>query len=179
MEFLATRNHVFSFKAITVDRAGVKSVDAALQQLFFHLLIRGVEHEHQTGRAPLPRTLQLWKDLEEPGRDKLFMAALRERVLAVGASRFGGSLLAEESVATDSKGKLLIQVADLYTSSINRVLNAEGKRTGSKDVFADHFLGVLGMPAGPQEADAIGDMTTLVSVALRRCSFVLAPRTAG
>jgi hypothetical protein len=69
---MAARNTVFSFKAISVERAGVKNVDEGLRELFFHILVRGIEHEVSTGRGPLPRALQLWKDLEEPGRDKLF-----------------------------------------------------------------------------------------------------------
>jgi hypothetical protein len=155
---MAARNTVFSFKAISVERAGLKSVEDALQELFFHLLVRGVEHEAATGRGPLPRALQLWKDLEEPGRDKLLMAALRERIRTVGAAQYRGELSAEEFTATDSKGKTLIQIADLYTSSINRVLNGEGK-DNPKDVFARYFLRTLGMPDGPQDAEQNGDMT--------------------
>lgn len=160
---LATRNAVFSFKAVSVERAGIKSVDDALQQLFFHMLVRGVEHEASTGRGPLPRALQLWKDLEEPGRDKLFMAALRQRIQDVGATQFDGALTAEEFTATDSKGKTLIQVADLYTSSINRVLNGEGK-DAAKDKFARYFLEPLGLPDGPRDSEQTGDMTIHISL---------------
>lgn len=161
---LVTRNAVFSFKALTVERAGVKSVDDALREMFFHLLVRGVEHEHATGRAPLPRSLMLWKDREEIGRDKLFLAALKERMLSVSGTRFGGNLYLDEFVSTDSAGKLLIQVADLYTSSINRVLNAEGKRTGAKDQLADYLLNALGLPKGPQDVEQAGDMASLIAL---------------
>jgi hypothetical protein len=160
---MAARNTVFSFKAISVERAGIKNVDEALQQLFFHMLVRGVEHEVSTGRGPLPRALQLWKDLEELGRDKLFLAALRQRIHDVGATQFGGALTAEEFTPTDSKGKTLIQVADLYTSSINRVLNGEGK-DNPKDKFARYFLELLGLPEGPSEKEQTGDMTIHVSL---------------
>jgi hypothetical protein len=160
---MAARNTVFSFKAISVERAGVKSVDDALQQLFFHMLVRGVEHEVETGRGPLPRALQLWKDLEEPGRDKLFLAELRQRIRDVGTTQFDGKLTAEEFTPTDSKGKTLIQVADLYTSSINRVLNGEAK-DGAKDKFARHFLKQLGLPDGPSTEENAGDMTIHVSL---------------
>jgi hypothetical protein len=128
------------------------------------LLVRGVEHEHQTGRGPLPRSLQVWKDLEEPGSDKLFLAALKERVLAAGAARFENQLGTEEFTAVDSKRSTLVQVADLYTSSINRVLNAEGQRTGPKDEFADYLLDLLGVPHGPETAEQVGDMATLISL---------------
>jgi len=162
-DLMAERNTVFSFKAISVERSGLKSLDGALQELFFHLLVRGIEHEVQTGRGPLPRSLQLWKDLEEAGRDKLLMAALREKIQSVGTTRFAGGLTAEEFTATDSKGKTLIQIADLYTSSINRVLNGEGKDS-PKDQFARYFLGKVGMPEGPRESEQVGDMSIHISL---------------
>jgi hypothetical protein len=160
---MAARNTVFSFKAISVERAGVKNVDDALQQLFFHMLVRGVEHEVATGRGPLPRALQLWKDLEEPGRDKLFLASLRQKIRDVSSTHFDGRLIAEEFTSTDSKGKTMVQVADLYTSSINRVLNGEGKDT-PKDRFARYFLNILGLPEGPRNEEHVGDMTIHVSL---------------
>jgi hypothetical protein len=55
-------------------------------------------------------------------------------------------------------------VADLDTSSINRVLNAEGARQGAKDVFADYLLGRLGLPSGPAIPEQQGDMAVLVSL---------------
>jgi uncharacterized protein DUF3800 len=82
----------------------------------------------------------------------------------VSATRFDGKLGADEFTAIDSKNTVLIQVADLYTSSINRVLNAEGKRTGPKDLFADYFLGSLSLPNGPTEPEQTGDMTIHVSL---------------
>jgi hypothetical protein len=160
---MAARNTVFSFKAVSVERAGIKSVDDALQQLFFHMLVRGIEHEVETGRGPLPRVLQLWKDQEEPGRDKLFLAALKQKIRDVGSTQFGGRLTAAEFTATDSKGKLMVQVADLYTSSLNRVVNGEG-RDGAKDKFARHFLNVLGLPEGPRDEEQVGDMTIHISL---------------
>jgi hypothetical protein len=163
-DLLKEKSAVFSFKAVSVERAGVKNVDDALQELYFHLLVRGVEHEHDTGRAPLPRALQVWKDQEEPGRDKLFMAALRERVIGAAAARFQGHLGTEEFFAVDSRRSTPLQVADLYTSSINRVRNAEGQRAGPKDQFADYLLGLLGLPRGPEQAEQVGDMATLISL---------------
>jgi len=55
-----------------VERKGTGNVTDALNRLVYHLLVKGIETEHQSGRAPLPRLLQVWKDAEEAGRDKLF-----------------------------------------------------------------------------------------------------------
>jgi hypothetical protein len=40
----------------------------------------------------------------------------------------------------------LVQIADLCTSSINRVLNAEGAGGGPKNDFADYLLRLFGLP---------------------------------
>jgi len=75
-DFLAENASVLSFKAISVERTGISNVDEALAQLYYILLVRGVEQEDASGRAPLPRGIQLWKDLEEVGKDKLFLLTL-------------------------------------------------------------------------------------------------------
>jgi hypothetical protein len=113
---------------------------------------------------PFRVAVQVWKDLEELGSDKLFLAALKEQVIAASAARFNNQLGTEEFIAVDSKRKTMVQVADLYTSSINRVLNAEGPRTGPKDEFADYLLKQLGLPQGPQQQEQVGDTAILINL---------------
>jgi hypothetical protein len=48
-EMISKNSNVISFKAISVERSGTKDIQAALSQLYYHLLIRGVEHEDKTG----------------------------------------------------------------------------------------------------------------------------------
>lgn len=163
-KFLAERSAVLSFKAIRVERAGIKNIDEALNELYYHLLVRGVEHEDASGRATLPRGIQLWKDLEEIGRDKLLLAALKERIDQAAVNRFNKRLGTQEFVSVESKSQPLIQASDLFVSSINRVLNAEGDRTGPKDQFADHFLDLLHLPHGPLREEQAGDMSVHVSL---------------
>jgi hypothetical protein len=163
-DFLVENAAVMSFKVISVERAGLADVDEALRTLYYQLLVRGIEQEDTTGRAPLPRGLQLWKDQDEPGHDKIFLARLKEELRAARTNRFDGRLVVEECEAIDSRGQVLIQVADLYTSSINRVLHAEGDRTRPKDQFADYLLSALGLPLGPTSPETVNDMTVYVSL---------------
>jgi hypothetical protein len=58
----------------------------------------------------------------------------------------------------------LVQVADLYTSSLNRILNAEGDRTAAKDEFANYLLERLGLPHGPENPESFNDMTVHLSL---------------
>ena len=79
-------------------------------------------------------------------------------------SRFGNGLSVDLLQALDSKGQVFLQIADLFTSSINRVLNAEGKREGPKDQLADYLLERLALPKGPVIQETNADMTVHISL---------------
>lgn len=154
-----------SFRAVAVERKGLGNIDAALQVMFAHLLVRGIQTENDTGRTRLPRTLEFWKDRDDPNRDKLMLAAIQERVADAAAGRFGGSLYPEPFAALDSKHNPLIQIADLFTASLNRKMNHESAdEPHPKDRFADYFLDAVQMPGGPNGQEAVGDMTGLVAL---------------
>ncbi len=164
LELLLREAASVSFKAISVPREGLQRVDDALEEMFYHLLVEGVQHEHSTGRAPLPRSLQVWKDLEERGRDKLLLASLKDRVIQAGKSRFNGQLAADEFEAIQSHKFDLLQFADLFAGSLNRLLNGTGTKDGPKDRFARHLLRAVGMPHGPTNEERVGDLTLHVKL---------------
>ena len=58
IDIFLMKGGAISFKFISVQKQGIKNVQAALGELYYHLLIRGIDHEASTGRAPLPRILQ-------------------------------------------------------------------------------------------------------------------------
>lgn len=155
-EIVVGRSSSVSFKASKLVRTGVRNVDEALTDMFYHLAIDGVLHEHDTGRAPLPRTLTFWKDLDEPSRDQLRLANLRDRVAQAAATRFDGRLALGEFVAVDSKRADLMQVADLFVSAIGRRLNNPASPPKAKDRLADEILRLAGIPDGPDDAP-VGD----------------------
>ena len=92
-------------------------------KLIYHLLVSGVQHENESGRAPLPRNLLVWKDAEQPGYDKLVLADAKDRLQNAAAAQFDGKLILDVFEAVDSKSNDLLQVADLFTASVNRVIN--------------------------------------------------------
>jgi hypothetical protein len=163
-DWLAVKAAAVSFKAISVERAGLRSVPKALETLFYHLLIRGVEHEHASGRAPLPRGIDLWKDLEEVGSDKVFLAELGERLRTASTTHFDGKLGIGELEAVNSEDNLPLQVADLFTGCLNRVLNSEGGRDSPKDQFSTYLLRLVGLPNGPQDRETEGDLALHISL---------------
>ena len=163
-DLLASNCGTMSFKVISVPRRGIANVHDALLRMSFHLLVRGLEHEHSTGRAPLPRGISVCKDAEELGQDKLFAAELAARMNQAAATQFDGNLYVEDFSAEQSSTSLLLQLADLFTSSAGRQLNATGDRRQPKDRFADYFLSKLGVSVGTQPAESLDDMAVHIAL---------------
>jgi len=127
------------FKVITVNRSGFRDINSAITDLTFHLINNGIKHEDESGRAPLPRMLQVYIDNEEKGSDKLKLENLKERI----ESQQIEGLVIDSFEAVDSKNNIYLQAVDLFISSINRKLhNPEG--TKPKDELANYILGLLG-----------------------------------
>jgi len=134
-----------SFKALAVERRGLTSIDDTINKLYYHMLINGVREEDATGRAVLPRNMQFRKDAEEASKDELAIMEIRLQLENAASSIFDGRLYVDIVEVEDSSLSPLMQLADLFTGSISRALNAEGGGDGPKDVFARDFLGAFGM----------------------------------
>ena len=143
IDTLIDHSGAVSFKLISCPRSGISKVAEALNDLTYHLLSKGISHEHDTGRAPLPRTLRLYKDAEEIGADKLMLANLRSKLEMASKSVWSENLLLDEFTAVDSKGSWPLQAADLLVSSANRVFNQVGEKPNHKDDVAQYLLSKL------------------------------------
>jgi hypothetical protein len=147
-----------SFKAFRHPRKGLRDVAGALDSLFYHLIVRGVQHENDSQRAPLPRSLELWKDEEDPSRDALRLANLKDRVSQVGVTLFRGMLTCADFQSVKSHEVDLMQIADLFIGAIARRINIPARTPKAKDRFADFVLRLVGMDEGPDGVDSNGDV---------------------
>jgi hypothetical protein len=85
---------------------------------------------------------------------------------AAAAGEFANRLhLDQEFEAIDSRTQILIQLADLYAGSINRVLARQQTSQNPKDVFADHLLARVRNPGG-EERFGVRDQEQDFEVAL-------------
>jgi hypothetical protein len=132
-------NPSVGFKVITIKRRGLKDIQNAITDLTFHLLNNGIKHENDTGRAPLPRTLQVRIDQEEEGSDMLKLENIKERII----SQQIDGLEIDNFLAIDSKNNFFIQAVDLFTSAVNRKLNSSSGKRKAKDELADYILDLL------------------------------------
>lgn len=126
------------FKLIVVNNRGFSDQSKAITDLTFHLILKGVLHENESGRAPLPRHLQVILDEEEKGADQLKIQNIKERLKS---QKLEGLYLGDfESVS--SKDSFYIQVVDLFTASINRKLHSTTD-SHFKDDFANFVFETL------------------------------------
>lgn len=132
-------NPTIGFKAIIVNKKGISDLNSAITDLTFHLIDKGINHENSTGRAPLPRLLQVCLDEEEKGIDQLKIENLKERI----KRQKNSDLYLGDFVAVESKYNYNIQIVDLFTSSINRRIHNPDSQGKAKDELADYVLGLL------------------------------------
>jgi hypothetical protein len=138
LKFLSL-NPTIGFKAIMIQNLGFQELSKPITDLTYHLIYKGLLHEHTTGRAPLPRLLQVWLDDEQAGSDKLKLENLKERI---SAQNLDGLYLGDFEVLV-SKNNYFIQAVDLFTSSINRKLNSQDSEGHIKDDLAEFILSIL------------------------------------
>jgi len=127
------------FKVIVLKAKGLSNKNEAIVDLTFHLLYKGILHEHDSKRAPLPRMLQVRIDDEELGSDTLKLENIRERI---SGQKVDGLHLDVFEAVSSAKNHF-IQAVDLFTGAVNRKLNFSGD-PNFKDEFADFIFDTLG-----------------------------------
>jgi hypothetical protein len=128
------------FKLIVVNNKGFVDQNTAITDLTFHLIHKGILHENNSGRAPLPRVLQVWIDEDEKGSDELKLQNIKERITS---QKIDGLYLADFQ-AVSSENNFFIQAIDLFTGAVNRKLHNSTGTNNYKDELADYILGTLG-----------------------------------
>ena len=123
------------------------------------MIIEGIKHENDTGRAPLPRSFQLYKDSEEVGSDKLMLAEIADRLGQSVDTVFNSKLSIDYLRAIDSKSHEFLQVVDLFTSSVGRKLNVSETGSHPKDRFAAALFKEFGVSLKNGKFDSLGDCT--------------------
>lgn len=157
-------SNAVSFKLISVPRSGIGKVRDAFTDMYYHLLVQGVAHENETGRAPLPRTLQVWIDAEETNLDKLLVANLNDRLGQAAQTHFEKKLVLDQVHTVDSKKNTLLQIADVFTGSVNRILNRAGATRNHKDELAEYFLSRFNINLQLPENDKVGDISVHITL---------------
>lgn len=167
IDILVENASALSLKYVALPKAGAGHVQEVVPKLIYHLVVRGISHEHESGRAPLPRNLQLWKDAEEAGYDRLVLAELRDRLKNAAVVQFAGELVVDVLEAADSKGNDLLQIADLFTASINRMINPPDpppRTPGPKDDLARYVVTRTAVALSAETDDQYEDLAVRINL---------------
>lgn len=128
------------FKLIVVNNSGFPDTNSAITDLTYHLISKGVNHEHSSGRAPLPRVLTVYIDDEEIGSDRIKLENVKERL----KSQQTPGLFVDEFRAMASSENFYIQAVDLFTGAVNRKLHYPNG-THPKDELANYILQMVAL----------------------------------
>ena len=151
------------FKAVSMPNVGFKSEAEAFTDLFYILLRQGILHEHESGRAPLPRHVYFIKDAEAAGTDAQLITRVQSQIQRDAKSVFDGLLYCTMDDPVPSDTEVLIQIADLFTWAVNRHLNPpKGQPANWKDEFAEWFLDGVGFEM--DTTTTIGDRAVRLSL---------------
>lgn len=156
IDLLFESSNSLSFKFNYIQREGV-NIQEALAAMLYHLIVDGIKHENDTARAPLPRSIQLVKDLESKGSDQLMLKDLKSKIENASKKIFDSKLYVNEFKALDSKEHIFLQVSDILVASINRKLSFPNQDKNAKDKVADHFFRRFGLNINNGEITSIGD----------------------
>lgn len=159
-KFLASHTTA-GFKVTIVDKEGNKNLNEAFTHLTFHHLWQGINQEDLSGRAGLPRQLQIRIDEENKGSDQIKIENIRERILNKNIS----GLAISELSSVSSSNNIYVQVVDLFVASVNRVLHPQETRN-QKDELADFILQLVGLDLTQYEPTSNIDNATVFDLTI-------------
>lgn len=156
-----SQSDALGFKAVILDSHAVREMSPEERnfRLHYQLIIKGIEHEVQTGRFSLPRNISVTKDKDE-GADKLRLTELEQKLRTECQAYFDQEIIVDKVSAEESHSSLFIQLTDLFTASINRKLNSSGSHY--KDELADTILNLLGINDVNKNQDSPQDFATIL-----------------
>lgn len=139
---------VISFKAIGVNKTKLKKVrlQDLLDELYYQMIRLGVNHEVNTGRINYPKQISYIKDMEGD-ESRFHIEQLSQKITDNLKMQYEEKLRLNTYMPIDSKIERFLQVADLFTASVNRVINHQPKnnKKNAKDALAGHIIDLLDM----------------------------------
>jgi len=149
IDFVLSQGSMISFKGIAVNRTKIrKPLDEILTHMFYQLARLGVEHELNVNRFTLPRQINYTKELEE-GESSLRLKQIEQMISDGFKSEYNDQLILNFFHSLEAKLSRLIQIADLFTASLNRIYNIQRKNRdlskNAKDEFAEHLINSIGL----------------------------------
>lgn len=155
---------MISFKAVAVKKSQIeyKSLEKSIYSLYYQLAHLGIEHEVQSNRLSLPRSICYYKDRDD-GSDKLHLEETKQLLKERFKSNYEDNLSLELMDGLPSQTYVTIQIADLITAAVSRKLNAQNV-DNHKDKFAEYVLEKLNVDYIKHEVSEIDNGKTQANI---------------
>ncbi|MGG0047094.1 MULTISPECIES: DUF3800 domain-containing protein [Bacillus] len=135
-----------SFKAIGVNQKKLKGVSKReiINTLYYQLLRLGSQHEIKRGRIELPKQINYIKD-KDGDENRLLIEETTQQIRDRLKSVYGDNLKLNSYMPIDSEVERFVQVADIFSGSLNRIHNYQPKNRdrNAKDELAEYVMSVL------------------------------------
>lgn len=139
VDIVADHSSTIGFKAICFKKAGSSlKIDDIVTKLYLVGICDGLNHEIETGRADIPRTLNILKDKEDT-KDNLILETQRLELQTHITSMFDRKVYLGYLNALPSYSNNFLQVVDVFTGCLSRRLNTPNGRQ-PKDELAVYFF---------------------------------------
>jgi hypothetical protein len=141
-----SQSDALAFKAAIIAKGniGSRNQDEAIYDLHYQLIVQGFEHELKSKRLDLPRQVSLTKDKDD-GADKIRLAGLRQKLSSECVSYFKDQIHIAAVETEDSGKSVFLQLVDLFSGSISRILNKTDDSMNHKDELANEVIKLLGI----------------------------------
>lgn len=154
---VAQHRQYLGIKYAAVRRSGIRRpIEDAVIKLHEILLVDGLTHELETGRAQLPRFLNVVID-EEDSLDKFALRTAQDRANTSLIKSLEQRDTVEKFESLPSRQSALIQLADVVAGAVNRRMNGASNKANYKDEMAElvfQSLGILLSDPKEEEFDA-------------------------
>lgn len=142
-----TATEYVGFKAVVLARedAAKRPTEESIYALYERMVVDGIRHELERGRFKLPRHIIVYKDKDKDG-DRIHLNKLKDSLRGNCPRQFDNQVSIDAVLPLDSATNTLMQLADVITGAVSRVINRkDGEERKHKDEAAEEILALLGL----------------------------------
>lgn len=159
LSVVRSNSEFISYKLIGIERSKTRRpITEVVFKLHQRMLIQGALHEITSGRASLPRAIDVTID-EEDSLDAIAAAEIKATVQRELSDAHDGLTVGDVTLSS-SRHSALLQLVDMVAGAANRRRNHDGERN-FKDDFADEIIETLGLLVEEGQDDSFDSSTVL------------------
>lgn len=150
-------SEMISFKAVAVKKSKLERVktEDLLNKLYYQFIRLGVQHEIESSRFNLPRSINITKD--DDGDSELVIEEMKEKISDKFKLYYEDKLILDELRSMESHKHVFLQFTDLFVAALNRKYNIQSNSLNNKDKLADYILNTLQVKEVMFSANDVGE----------------------